>query len=128
MKLRYVTLFVADVPRARAFYEAAFGLEVGFVHESGKYAELATGDTKLALSAHPLARDVVGIAYAEAARDRPPPPLEISFGVDDVRAAHARAVAAGAVSVKPPTAMPWGQTVAYLRDADGIIVGLVEGD
>jgi catechol 2,3-dioxygenase-like lactoylglutathione lyase family enzyme len=128
MKFRYVTLFVADVSRAQSFYQAAFGLETAFVHESGQYAELATGDTKLALSAHTLARDVVGIAYAEASRDRPPPPVEVSFGVDDVRAAHARAVAAGAVSVKPPTRMPWGQTVAYLRDGDGVLVGLVEGD
>jgi catechol 2,3-dioxygenase-like lactoylglutathione lyase family enzyme len=128
MKFRYTTLFVADVPRALAFYERAFGLGADFVHDSGKYAELATGDTKLALSAHPLARDVVGIPYAESAPDRPPQPLEVTFGVDEIGAAYARAVAAGAVAVKPPTRMPWGQTVAYLRDADGFLVGLVEGD
>jgi len=128
MKFRYATLFVADVPRALAFYEAAFGLTASFVHESGQYAELATGVTRLSLSAHALARDVVGIPHAEPSRDRPPPPLEIAFGVDDVAASYARAVAAGAVVVRSPTPMPWGQTVAYLRDVDGVLVSLVQGD
>ena len=36
MKFRYTTLFVADLPRALAFYEAAFGLRAGFVHGSGR--------------------------------------------------------------------------------------------
>jgi len=43
---------------------------------------------------------------------------------DDVRAAFARAVAAGAVALMPPKDKPWGQTVGYVRDLNGALVEL----
>jgi lactoylglutathione lyase len=70
----------------------------------------------------------VGGPYGVASPDRPPPGFEIGLGVADVRAAFARATKAGAVAVKTPTEMPWGQTVAYVRDPDGHLIVLVEGD
>ncbi len=127
IEFRYATLYVADVGATLAFFERAFALRAAFVHESGQYAELETGTTKLAFAAHALAREVVGAPYAEARPDRPPPGLEIGLGVDDVGAALARAEGAGAAVVKPPAHMPWGQTVAYLRDPDGHLIVLVEG-
>ncbi|NDB99734.1 MAG: VOC family protein, partial [Betaproteobacteria bacterium] len=36
--------------------------------------------------------------------------------------AYARAIAAGAVSIKGPVEKPWGQTVAYVRCPDGTLV------
>ena len=128
MTFRYLTVFVADVKRTLAFWEAAFGARPGFVHDSGHYAELATGETKLAFSAHPLAREVVGGEYTAAAPDRPPLGFEIGIQVGDARAAYARALEAGAVAHKEPVSMPWGQTIAYVRDPDGTLVVLVEGD
>lgn len=128
MKLRYLTLFVRDLRRTLAFYEQAFGLRAGFIHDSGHYAELETGGTKLAFAAHALAREVVGAPYGEASPDRPPPGFEIGLGVPDARAAFARATKASAVAVKEPIEMPWGQTIAYVRDPDGHLVVLVEGD
>ena len=41
---------------------------------------------------------------------------------DDVAAAHAKALAAGADELQAPTAKPWGQTVSYLRCPDGSLV------
>ena len=128
MKFRYLTLFVADLKRTLAFYERAFGFRPEFVHDSGRYAELDTGHTKLAFAEHGLARDIVGARYAETAPDEAPPGLEIGLRTDDARAAFARATKAGAPGVKEPTRMPWGQTVAYVRDPDGFLVVLVEGE
>jgi uncharacterized glyoxalase superfamily protein PhnB len=34
-------------------------------------------------------------------------------------------VAAGAEPVSPPETKPWGQVVAYVRDANGVLVSLV---
>jgi catechol 2,3-dioxygenase-like lactoylglutathione lyase family enzyme len=51
MQLRYVILYVADVPATMDFYARAFGLETRFLHEGGDYGEMATGETRLAFSA-----------------------------------------------------------------------------
>src|SRR5262245_55062643 len=41
------------------------------------------------------------------------------FYVDDVDAAFAAVLAAGAEGVEPPADMPWGERVAQFRDPDG---------
>jgi catechol 2,3-dioxygenase-like lactoylglutathione lyase family enzyme len=52
----------------------------------------------------------------------PPAGVEIGFVTDDVPAAWDAALAAGAIVVSPPTTKPWGQTVAYVRDLDGMLI------
>lgn len=41
--------------------------------------------------------------------------MEIALVTDDVAAAHAKAIAEGAVSIKEPHLKPWCQTVSYVR-------------
>jgi lactoylglutathione lyase len=43
---------------------------------------------------------------------------------EDVAAAYAKAVAAGAVPIAAPIAKPWGQVVAYVRAQDGSLIEL----
>jgi catechol 2,3-dioxygenase-like lactoylglutathione lyase family enzyme len=50
--------------------------------------------------------------------------VEVALVADDVQAAHARALAHGAVELAPPTQKPWGQTVSYLRSPDGCLIEL----
>ena len=50
------------------------------------------------------------------------PTSEIALVTDDVAAAVKRAVDAGAQLVQEPTAMPWGQTIAYVGDLNGFLV------
>ncbi len=128
MTFRYTTLYVADLKQTLAFYEAAFGLPAAFVHDGGQYAELATGATKLAFAEHGLAEGILGAPYARGTPAGAPPPFEIGLGVDDLGAAFHRAIAAGATVVRPPAQMPWGQSIAYVRDLDGALIVLVEGD
>ena len=52
----------------------------------------------------------------------PPAAFEIGFESDDVAAAYAHAVEAGATPLAEPVEKPWGQVVAYVRDPDGILV------
>ena len=47
---------------------------------------------------------------------------------DDVEASFRRALASGAVEVKPPEKKPWGQTVGYVRDLNGFLVENLFGD
>jgi len=50
--------------------------------------------------------------------------MEVAFVTDDVAAAHAQAVSAGATELSAPLAKPWGQVVSYLRCPDGTLVEL----
>ncbi len=120
MKFGYTILYVKDVEVAVAFYESAFGLRRKFVHESG-YGEMDTGETKLAFASVDLAASN-GVSFVQASPAGPSPAVEVAFVTDDVQAAFAVAVQAGAVPVAQPKQKPWGQTVGYVRDLDGFLV------
>ncbi len=119
MILRYCILYVADVPATMAFYADAFDLTRGFLHESGDYGEMITGETKLAFSSHALMAQL-GKQVATKAPDRPS--FELAFETEDVAAALDRALGAGATAVQGVTEMPWGQTLAYVRTPEGTLV------
>ena len=119
MQFGYTILYVEDVPATLAFYGEAFGLSTRYTHESGSYGELETGATALAFVSHALLTQI-GKTPQSPQLDRPT--SEIALVTDDVAAAVKRAVDAGAKPVQAPTAMPWGQTIAYVGDCNGFLV------
>lgn len=119
MIFRYTILYVADVKATLDFYRRAFGLETGFLHESGDYGELKTGDTKLAFSSVALMKQ---LGKSPAAADPKHPVFEIAFETDDVEASLKRAVDAGAKLIMPATKQDWGQTISYVSDPNGCLV------
>jgi lactoylglutathione lyase len=124
--LGYVIGYVADVERSIDFYERAFGLTRRFVGPDGDYGEMDTGATTLAFAAATLAASNLARAGGYAALDPAagPPGVTITLVTDDVPAALADALTAGATPYVDTMEMPWGQTVAYVRDPDGILVEL----
>jgi uncharacterized glyoxalase superfamily protein PhnB len=124
VRFGYTILYVADVAASLDFYERALGQRRRFLHESGQYAELDTGDTALALASHTLAAaNLPGVRLTGADRAGPPA-FEVCFVTAGVQAAFDRAIEGGAESVSPPQTKPWGQDVAYVRDPDGNLVEL----
>lgn len=121
MKFGYTIVYVPDVLASVEFFEKAFGLKRRFVHESG-YGEMDTGGTALAFATHDLVASNLPGGYVKANTSREPLGMEIALVTDDVAAAHAKAIAEGAVSIKEPVMKPWGQTVSYVRCPDGILV------
>ena len=119
MQFGYTILYVDDVPATLAFYGKAFGLATRYTHESGSYGELETGATALAFVSHALLRQ---IGKTPDSPDLHKPTGEIALVTDDVAAAVKRAVDAGATLVQEATAMPWGQTIAYVGDRSGFLV------
>lgn len=119
MNLRYTLLYVDDVAATLDFYERAFALSRAFLHESGDYGELSTGETKLAFSSTALMRQL-GKTPGKPTPDAPV--FEIAFETDDVAAAFDRAVAAGAKPVQRVRDEPWGQTTSYVSDPNGYLV------
>ena len=115
MIFRYTILYVPDVRACLDFYARAFGLTQGFLHETGHFGELQTGETKLAFCSIELMEQL-----GKRVATRPPelPAFEIAFETEDVAAALERAVAAGAEPVQGVERMDWGQTTAYVRSTD----------
>ena len=104
--LSAVTLAVSDMARSVAFYDA-----LGFV--------LRYGGPDAAFTSY-----VVGSGYLNLQLDGEHAPLPAIWGraifwVDDVDAAHARAVAAGLAPDGEPADAPWGERYFHLRDPDG---------
>lgn len=124
MKLGYTILYVPNVDASLAFFERAFGLRRRFLHESGLYGELDTGETTLAFAAHALGAINLPGGYVAAHNAAQPLGMELALVTEDVAAAHATALAAGARELAPPQTKPWGQVVSYLRCPDGALVEL----
>jgi len=123
MKLGYVILYVPDVTASVLFYERAFGLTRRFVHEDGGYAEMETGATVLAFVDEAFIATSVG-PFTHNRPEHPPAAVEISLVSDDVATDFRKALSVGATPVVAPTQKPWGQTVSYVRDNNGILVEL----
>jgi lactoylglutathione lyase len=109
MKFGYMIIYVPNVAESLAFFKSAFGFSQRFLHESGDYGELETGET------------ILVIAASESTK---PLGFEVAFVTLDVAEAYETALSAGATKVKAPEAKPWGQIVAYVRCPDGTLVEL----
>ncbi len=124
MRFGYTILYVENVTRAIDFYERAFGLTRRFVSDDETYGEMETGHTTLSFAEHGLVGEFIPGGYRRNDPADPPPGVEIGLVTDDVATAWGSALAAGAIAVSPPTTKPWGQTVAYVRDLEGMLVEL----
>lgn len=121
MKLGYTVLYVKDAKSSLEHYENAFGCETLFLHESGLYGEIETGEIVLGFAAFQMAEMNDVAMRASDPRDLTGP-VNITFVTDDVQANYDNAVANGAAAVMPPTTKPWGQVSSYVRDIDGHLV------
>ncbi len=133
MHLSATVIYVDDVGPVLDFYRTAFGCETKFFdpdvqldgrNPGGKYqfAEVITGGATLNF-ATPALGTLLMPGFDRSPTGRPEG-VEIAFTCEDVQAAFDRAVEAGAVAVRAPALMPWGQTVAYVRSLEGTYVGL----
>ena len=122
LRFGYALIYVPDVENTVVFYEKAFDLKRKFVHESGQYAEMETGATTLAFVSNELGTSNLPVEFVQNEPAKAPAGIEIAFVAEDVPAAFSRAVAAGATPLAEPTRKPWGQTVAYLRDVNGVLI------
>ena len=124
MKLGYTILYVPDVDASLRFFERAFGLKRRFLHESGTYGELETGDTTLSFAAHGLGDTNFPGGHVHADSSAKPLGMEIALVTTDVSDAHRQAVACGERELSAPVKKPWGQIVSYVRAPDGCLIEL----
>ena len=123
MKFGYTIIYVAEVAASVDFYERAFGLKTRFISPDGSFAELETGATALGFADERFVAESI-VKFTPNRAEESPAGIEIGFVVaeEELEAAYARALAAGAVAVLAPARKPWGQLVSYLRDLNGVLV------
>jgi len=121
MKLGYTIIYVKDVPETLHFYQQAFGLKIKFLHESNQYGEMRTGKTTLSFASEALIKKNKLKARVNRANELPPG-FEIAFVTSEVAKAFKVAVKAGAQAISNPKQKLWGQTVAYVKDLNGVLV------
>jgi len=124
MKLGYTILYVPDVASSLSFFERSFGFKRRFLHESGTYGELETGETTLAFAAHALGEGNFPGGHVQAHASSMPLGMEIGLVTNDVAGAHAAALKEGAQELSKPSEKPWGQVVSYVRAPDGCLIEL----
>ncbi len=122
MKFRWVIVYVPDLEATMSFYEKAFGFERRMVSPDGGYGELATGDTRIGFATQSMSEGAISGGVVPLEPQGKPQATEFGFATDDVAGAFKRAVEAGATPVSEPEEKPWGQTVAYVRDLNGMLV------
>ncbi len=120
--LGYTLFYVDDVRSTLDFYMAAFGFAEKL--EMGDYGELDTGATTLGFVANSLAEENLSAAggFTRLSADSPPYGASITLITDDVAGTLQSALDAGGRRYVDPVNKPWGQTVAYLLDPNGLLV------
>ena len=124
MKFGYVITYVENVQASLDFFCNAFGFTIRFLHESGNYGELESGETLIAFASDSLGDMNFPGGHVSAHTSPKPLGMELALVTDDVAAVHAHALSLGASELASPTKKPWGQTVSYVRCPDGILVEL----
>lgn len=119
MKFKYAILYVENVEKTLDFYQQAFGFKKSFLHESGDYGELDTGNTTISFSSLALMNQ---LGKGAVAPNPSAPVFELAFEIDDVPKALHQAVNAGAELVQDAQDMPWGQTIGYVHDLNGFLI------
>jgi len=127
VKFGYTVIWVDDVVKTVEFYEKAFGLVRRTVEDRGQFiwAEIETGNTTLAFSSTSQAQKLFPGGFHPNDATQPPTLIQISFITPDVGSAYIKAIGAGAKPLDPPKIQPWGQTIARVRDLNGVLVSLV---
>lgn len=122
LKLSHVIFYVKDMQATLKFYENAFDIKTRYIHEGGVYAELETGATSLAFITEKAIDTMLPGGYYKNDPAKMPAGCEIVFTSANVQETFENAIKAGATKVSNPEVKPWGQTVAYVRDPEGILV------
>ncbi|WP_329253595.1 VOC family protein [Actinoallomurus sp. NBC_01490] len=113
-RIAQVTITTGDLPTAIAFYRDAF--DAGYHEEISSFQFGAYPDDDFFL-----------VTVADPQRHPwPGGPARFGLLVDDIDAAHARALAAGAIEIEPPVDRPWKPRSSTVKDPDGNHIDLYQ--
>jgi predicted enzyme related to lactoylglutathione lyase len=113
--LRHFAINADDVPRAKAFYETVFGWSFTPWGPPDFYQTRSAGDGHVgALQGR---RDIGGQRM---------PGMEITFGVEDIKATVAAIEAHGGTVLMPPFRIEGVGELIFFRDTEGNVAGAMQ--
>jgi uncharacterized protein len=118
-------LYVADQMRSARFYRAVLARDAALDVPGMTEFDLGDG-ARLGLMPERGIRRLLGATLPDPATGRGAPRAELYLRRFDAAAAHARALAAGAVELSPMRERDWGERVAYALDPDGHVLACAE--
>jgi catechol 2,3-dioxygenase-like lactoylglutathione lyase family enzyme len=120
MSLRFsgyiAVLFVADLGRARDFYEKVMGLELGYADDTSAAFNLDP-DTLLLLN-HAGADNLLSPGDVDHSAGRGARSV-LASRVEDVDAAYEELRSKGVEFIRPPENRSWGLRCAHFKDPEG---------
>ncbi|MDX9864104.1 MAG: VOC family protein [Anaerolineaceae bacterium] len=121
-KIDLISIVSADLPAMRDFYRDVMGFPVQ-LELGGDYVEFASEGVRFALTTLEVMSEATEghPGYARARRGQF---FELAFpceSPEEVDEDYARIVKQGALPIRPPEDMPWGQRAAFFADPDGNI-------
>ncbi len=121
-RLAFFKLNVADIEKARTFWEGAFGFHVTRTYDEDSFIEHI-----MALPSQGEAGPSLMLVQMKPARDMPVGPGHGPVGLvcDDIAASHAHAVEAGAQALMDPVDVG-GVIVSMLKSPQGHEIELVQ--
>jgi predicted enzyme related to lactoylglutathione lyase len=117
-KLFAVRVFVGDWDRAVRFCTETLGIPAAYRSDEMGWAQLATGESQLALERVAPGGAEVGDLVGRF--------VGVSLQVEDIEASDKVLVERGVEFVAPPEKQPWGGVLAHFRDPDGNVITLLE--
>ena len=118
MKIDMLGLFTDRFEEMKRFYVEVLDFEIGTELEN--YVEFSGQGVRFAICSRSVMVDTVSQElFAEQPTGKP---LSFAFRCDSkeaVEADYAALISKGAVAVKEPEVMPWGQYTAFFADPDG---------
>ena len=126
VKFGYTVFWVEDAEQTAQFYEQVFGLKRRFQTQTPltPWIEMETGETALAFAQFSEAEVLFSGHYRKHDAQEAPVASVISFVTEDVQAVYDAAMKSGSTSITAPKTEPWGQTIARIRDINGIVISI----
>ena len=120
-RIALVTVLTNDVPKMKRFYQEALGFTIK--SEMDGYVELENEGVRFSICTRQVMADITG-GHASFNAEKTGQAFELAFPCDspeDVERSYHDIVAKGAIPIKAPATMPWGQTTAFFADPEGNI-------
>lgn len=120
-QISLITILTTDVPKMTEFYSDVLGFKIK--SESPNYVEFENEGVRFAVCTRQIMADITG-GYSSFKEESKGQSFELAFpcaSPEDVNKTYDELIRKGAVGVKEPSAMPWGQTTAFIADPEGNI-------
>ncbi|MCI0184130.1 VOC family protein [Sulfoacidibacillus ferrooxidans] len=120
-KIALITVLTNKISKMKNFYTEVLGFTIK--SETDGYIELVNEGVRFAICTRHIMADITD-NHESFAEEHKGQAFELAFpcaSAEDVKSTYHELVSKGAIPIKEPATMPWGQTTAFFADPEGNI-------